>query len=120
MDKALTKHSLLWSKCVGFSDDNTSVKVGKRDSITTRVLERNRLVYMYFMSCPCHIIHNVASHSSKAFVKVIKCDVGDMAVDVFFWFDYSTKRKNLLAEFCQFCDRVQKDNKVHECPLVES
>ena len=20
------------------------------------------------------------------------------------WFDYSSKRKNLLAEFCQFCD----------------
>ena len=30
------------------------------------------------------------------------------------------REKNLLAEFCQFCDRVQKDNKVHECPLVES
>ena len=49
------------------------------------------------MGCPCHIIHNCASHSSKAFVKAVKCDV-------FFWFDYSTKRKNLLAEFCQFCD----------------
>ena len=66
------------------------------------------------MSFPCHIIYNCASHSSKAFVKAIKCDVGDMDVDVFFWFDYSTKRKNLLAEFCQFCDGVQKDNKVHE------
>ena len=32
--------------------------------------------------------------------------------------DYSTKRKNLLAEFCQFCDRVQKDNQVHECPRL--
>ena len=53
-------------------------------------------------------------------MKAIKCDVGDMDVGVFFWFDYLTKRKNLLSEFCQFCDRVQKDNKVHECPLVES
>ena len=25
-------------------------------------------------------------------------------IDVYFWFDYSSKRKNLLAEFCQFCD----------------
>ena len=94
--------------------------MGKRESITTRDLERNKSVYMYFMSCPCHIIHNCASHSSKTFVKAIKCDVGDMAVDVFFWFEYSTKRKNLLAEFCQFCDRVQKDNKVDEYPSVES
>ena len=78
--------------------------MGKRDSITTRVLERNKSIYMYmyFMSCPCHIIHNYASHSSKAFVKAIKCDVGDMAVDVFFWFDYSTKRKNLLLNTVSF------------------
>ena len=109
-----------WSSCVGISVDNTSYIVGKRESITTRDLERNKCVYMYFMSCPSHIIHNCASHSSNAFVKAIKCDVGDMAVDVFFWFEYSTKRKNLLAEFCQFCDRVQKDNKVDECPSVES
>ena len=102
LDAALTKHILQWSRCVGVSVDNTNVNVGKRDSIMTRVLERNKSVY--FMGCPCHIIHNCASHSSKAFVEAVKCDVGDMAVDVFLWFDYSTKRKNLLAEFCQFCD----------------
>ena len=37
-------------------------------------------------------------------MEAVKCDLGDMAVDVYFWFDYSSKRKNLLAEFCQFCD----------------
>jgi len=24
--------------------------------------------------------------------------------DIFFWFDYSTKRKNRLVEYCEFCD----------------
>ena len=102
LDETLTKHGLDWSRCVGFSVDNTNVNVGKRNSIMTRVLQINESVY--FMGCPCHIIHNCASHSSKAFAKALKFDVGDLAVDVFFWFDYSTKRKNLLAEFCQFCD----------------
>ena len=102
LDAALTKHSLDWSRCVRFSVDNTNVNVGKRNSIMTRVLERSKSVY--FMGCPCHIIHNFAGCSSEAFVEAVKCDLEDMAVDVYFWFDYSSKRKNLLAEFCQFCD----------------
>ena len=77
LDAALTKHSLDWSRCVGFSVDNTNVNVGKRKSIMTRVLERSKSVY--FMGCPCHIIHNCAGYSSKVFVEAVKCDLGDMA-----------------------------------------
>ena len=33
-----------------------------------------------------------------------KFDVEDLMVDTFYYFDKSTKRKNGLAEFCQFCD----------------
>ena len=28
----------------------------------------------------------------------------DLCVDVFYWFDKSTKRKGILREFCGFCD----------------
>ena len=47
----------------------------------TRVLERSKSVY--FMGCPCHIIHNCAGYISEAFVEAVKCDLGDMAVDVY-------------------------------------
>ena len=46
----------------------------------TRVLEISKSVY--FMGCPCHIIHNCAGYSSEAFVEAVKCDLGDMAIDV--------------------------------------
>lgn len=49
LDAALTKHSLDWSRCVGFSVDNTNVNVGKRNSIMMRVLEISKSVY--FMGC---------------------------------------------------------------------
>ena len=31
-------------------------------------------------------------------------DVEDFCVDIYYWFDKSTKRKQSLEEFCAFCD----------------
>ena len=33
-----------------------------------------------------------------------KFDVEDLLIDNFYYFDKSTKRKNELAEYCDFCD----------------
>ena len=51
----------------------------------------------YFMGCPCHLVHNVACKASSF-------DVEDMCVDVYYYFDKSTKRKSSLVEFAEFCD----------------
>ena len=55
-----------------------------------RVLAKNETVY--FLGCPCHIIHNCANHNTSAFLKATIFDIGDLGVDIFFWFDYSTKK----------------------------
>lgn len=31
-------------------------------------------------------------------------NVEEMAIDLFYWFDKSTKRKVALVEYCTFCD----------------
>ena len=46
-----------------------------------------------------------ASAASSAFSIGTGFDVEDMMVDLFYWFDYSTKRKNKLVEYAQFCDQ---------------
>lgn len=103
IDLALQKHSIPWTNCLGFGVDNTSVNVGKHNSIMTRVLTINPQVY--FMGCPCHMADNAAKHACSAFCKLLPSfDVEDLLVDVFFWFDYSSKRKNAYAEFCAFVD----------------
>ena len=58
----------------------------------------------YFMGCPCHLVHNVANHAAEAFQKSCRFDVEDFYVDVFYWFDKSTKHKGILKNFCEFCD----------------
>ena len=45
MDDVLKENGISWSNCVGVSVDNTSVNLGKRNSIMTRVLQNNPAVY---------------------------------------------------------------------------
>ena len=37
-------------------------------------------------------------------MKVTKFSVEEMVIDLYYWFDRSTKRKASLAEYCTFCD----------------
>lgn len=102
VDSVLGRHGVPWCNCVGFGVDNTSVNIGIRHSIMTHVQEKN--VACYFMGCPCHLVHNIASHASDALQKSTGFDVEDLCVDIYYWFDKSTKRKGILRDFCGFCD----------------
>ena len=68
MDDALSKRDVSWANCVGLSVDNTSVNLGCRDSIKTRIVQKNPAVYV--MGCPCHIVHNTATKAGVAFEQV--------------------------------------------------
>ena len=102
MNAVLAMHNIPWEKCVGVGVDNTSVNLGRHNSIMTKVHQINSKVY--FMGCPCHIAHNAASAASDRFRQETGFDVEELVVDLFYWFDKSTKRKNSLEEYCCFCD----------------
>lgn len=107
IDTVLSQYTIPWLNCVGFGVDNTSVNVGIRNSIMTHVQAKNSACY--FMGCPCHLIHNIAGHASEALQKSTGFDVEDLCIDVFYWFDKSTKRKGILREFCTFCDSEYRE-----------
>lgn len=107
IESILCNHDISWQNCIGFGVDNTSVNLGIRNSILTRVKEKNEKCY--FMGCPCHLIHNIACHASEAFQKAIDFDIEDLCIDLYYWFEKSTKRKKVLAEFCDFCDNDYRE-----------
>ena len=37
-------------------------------------------------------------------LQISKFSAEDLVIDIFYWFDKSTKRKADLVEFCSFCD----------------
>ena len=102
MDETLQQYGISWNNCVSVGEDNTSVNLGRRNSIMTRLTEKNPAVF--FNGCPCHIVHNIASKAGDMYSRVTGFDVEDFCVDVYYWFDKSTKRKQYLEEFCLFCD----------------
>jgi hypothetical protein len=77
-----------WDNCVGVGFDNCSVNMGRHNSIMTRISPR-----IYFLGCPCHIAHNTASAAADSLRKDTNVDVEELLIDIFFWFDKSTKRK---------------------------
>lgn len=107
VDSVLSTLNIPWQHCVRFVVDNTSVNIGRHHSIKTEVQARNPACY--FMGCPCHLLHNIASHASEALHRVSKFDVEDMCIDIFYWFYKSTKRKGILNEFCEFCDNNYRE-----------
>ena len=103
IDNCITTFNIRWDNCIAVGVNNTNVNMGNRHSIKTMVLEKNCSVY--FNGCQCHVVHNTAAAASSAFADTTKFDIEDMLVDLFYWFDHSTKRKNLLADYTEFCDQ---------------
>ena len=104
INTAMMKNNITWDNCVSLAVDNTSVNVGRNNPLIVEARKKNE--HIILMVCPRHIAHNAASKATKAFVKVAdNFDVAELLVDIHFHFDYSSERKNLFVEFCEFCDQ---------------
>ncbi|KAK1888773.1 Protein FAM200B [Dissostichus eleginoides] len=106
MNEVLEGHSIPWANSVALAVDNASVNLGARNSIKSRVLDQNPSIYV--LGCPCHIVHNNAHAGglvySELTLPMSGFEVEDFCVDLAYWFKSSTKKKNMLHEFCVFCD----------------
>lgn len=102
MNAILSAHAIAWEYCVKIGVDNTSINIGRHNSILTRV--HNIASNAYFISCQCHITHNTANTAADAIGSATSFDVKDLVIDMFYWFDRSTKRKSMLVAYCCFCD----------------
>ena len=105
IDMAMNKYGIPWSNCIALGLDNTSVNVAEHKSLIVEA--RKKTENTVLMGCPCHIAHNTAGKSSKAFCSHITehFDIEELLVDIYFHFNYSSKRKSLLNEFCLFNDQ---------------
>ena len=117
IDDAMIKLQLPWKNCVGFSLYNTSANLGISNSVKSRVILKNN--NCYFMGCPCHIIHNTTHKGSAGFTYNTKFNVEDFCIDIFYYFDKSTKRKNALQGYAEFFDQVYHDILKNKCALAE-
>ena len=67
------------------------MNVGKKNSIMTRVLAKNKNIFVN--GSLCHVICNTANKAAERFSEVSGFGVEDFLVDLFHWFDKSSKIK---------------------------
>ena len=103
VSKVFEEDNVPWQNIIGLSLDNASVNMGRHNGLYRKFEAKNSSVYTF--GCPCHIIHNTANHAARAFAGVTGFSVSDFLVDIFYFFDNSTKRQALLKEYCEFCDQ---------------
>ena len=94
LDMCLSKFStpagvIPWSNYIAFGVDNTSVNIGRHISLIVEARKKNE--HIVLMGWPCRIVCN---HLLEYF------DVEELLVDIYFHFDYSSKRKNLTVYLC--------------------
>ena len=102
VNNLLDVNSIQWDHCMAIGLDNTNVNIGDHNSIKSRAREKNKNVII--ADCPCHKLHNASGKAGTVFSEVTDFDVEDHCVDVFYWFDKSSKQKNILKEYYEFCD----------------
>ena len=103
IDSKFVEDSVPWSNAISLSVDNTNAMIGARNSVASRCKDKNPNIFI--AGCPCHLAHLVASEANDAFSEVLSMNIESIIIDVYYWFDKSSKRKGKLAEYFEFCNQ---------------
>ena len=98
IDDKMKVYDVNWSKCIAFSSDNTSVMMGKNNSIFTRIANSNPDVYP--VGCACHLAHLCGKKAASQ----LSLDVEQIVIDLYYHFDKSSKRKEIFKDYQVFCN----------------
>ena len=52
----------------------------------------------------CHILHNGTCKDGSLFSNITSFDIENHCVNLYQWFDKSSKSKNVLSEYFEFCN----------------
>lgn len=89
---SFNKKGLNFDNCVAFKSDTTNVMKGARSGV--QKLIRNECPHLYDVGCICHL----ADLTVKAGMESLPVDIDQLFVDVFYFFFYSSKRKQQFAD----------------------
>ena len=100
IDNTLTKDGLDWDNVVSIGLDNTNANIGNKNSIKSRIFEKNSACFI--AGCNCHLVHLAAGKGGVAHSKISGFSCEDHQVDLYYFFRGSTRRKGILAEYLEF------------------
>ena len=109
IDKLFIENDIPWKNVVGFASDNCNTMVGKKNSVLSRIKEKNEVVFS--IGCICHL----GNLCLKDGLKKLPVNMDDLLVDIFYFFKNSSKRIEDFKEFQDFTSSEQEKILKH-CP----
>ena len=87
-----------YEKLVGWNSDGASVMLGSRNSVVSRLKQKQPNLCV--LDCICHVSHLIVGDS----VKCIPSYVIDLVEKLFWWFHHSSKRVNQMRSFKEWLE----------------
>ena len=88
---------------------NCNVMIGKNNSVLSWV--KAQAPYIYSVGCPSHLVNICA----KTAAKELSLSPEELLIDIYYYFEKSSKRREDLKEFQDFCNVAQQRVQKH-CP----
>ncbi|XP_077422813.1 uncharacterized protein LOC144052536 [Vanacampus margaritifer] len=93
IEKEMNSNNIPWDNLVCFAADNAAVMLGSKKGVASFITEKSPSAYI--AGCSCHLIHLAVQRGAKQLP--VKLD--DLLVDVFYYLEKSSKRKQALRQF---------------------
>ena len=107
VNQCFIKDGIDWENAVSIGLDNTNTNVGNNNSIETRIHEKSKECFI--AGCNCHLCHLAAGSGAKAFAKECSFKIDEYQVDLYFFFEGSSKRKGIFVEYLGFVNLEWKN-----------
>ena len=98
LDFHITQASLSYEKLIGWNSDGASVMLGRRNSVVSRLKEKQPNLYV--MHCICHVSHLIVSDA----IPCIPSYVTGLTENLYWWFHHSAKRVTELRSFQEWLE----------------
>lgn len=93
-----TEGPLHYDNLVGMGSDGTNVMLGNRNSVMTRLREKQPSLIAFH--CNCHLAALIANHACS----VLPDNLEDLTVQIWYFFQKSSKRQRVFEEFQAFVE----------------
>ena len=93
LDFHVIQAGLSYEKLIGWNSDGASVMLGRRNSVVSRLKEKQPRLYV--LHCICHVSHLIVSDAMPC----IPSYVTSLTENLYWWFHHSAKRVTELHSF---------------------
>ena len=105
----LESRHIPWENLVGYASDTANVMVGKRNSVLSRILQKQPKLFS--LGCVCHL----AALCASAALKKLPVSVDELLIDIFYHFKHSAKRWHEFNEIQEEFSDIKPLRELKHC-----